>query len=215
MKDFKSALKAVKPRIRPDEPAAPAPRPAPEPDFPALFADAVPLKDDGRYHAPPRHPSPRPRTRGQQEAQMTPALELELMRQLVGWFEPREADRQFVRGGVNSGILKRLRGNHWPCSGQLDLHGCDRFQAQEVLTVFLHRARRRGNCVRIIHGKGFGSGGEPVLKPVVRAWLRHHPDVLAFCEADDSAGGSGALLVLLKRMTPSESGAEGLDPTRY
>ncbi len=181
-----------------------APPPEPEPEFRQLFADVTPLRDDGRYHAPPARPSPRPRNK-KSDAAFSVALEQELMRQLVGWFEPAECDRQFVRGGVNATTLKRLRNGHWPCSGQLDLHGLDRFQAQDALAVFIHRARRRGNCVRIIHGKGFGSGGEPVLRHVVRAWLRHHPDVLAFSEADETAGGSGALLVLLKRFTPTDT----------
>ncbi|UGA40839.1 Smr/MutS family protein [Chromobacterium haemolyticum] len=37
------------------------------------------------------------------------------------------------------------------------------------------------------------------LKRMVRAWLKHHPDVLAFCEAGETMGGAGALLVLLRR----------------
>jgi DNA-nicking Smr family endonuclease len=112
------------------------------------------------------------------------------------WFEPADSEHTFIRSGLQSATLKRLRTQHWPISAELDLHGLDRFEAQEQLSVFLHRARRHGVCVRIIHGKGISSQGEPVLKRMTRSWLSQHPDVLAFCETS----GGGALLVLLRRM---------------
>ncbi|XLM22924.1 DNA mismatch repair protein MutS, partial [Chromobacterium piscinae] len=37
-----------------------------------------------------------------------------------------------------------------------------------------------------------------MLKKLVRSWLQHHPDVLAFCEAE-TGGAAGSLLVLLRR----------------
>ena len=97
-------------RQRVDE-ERPVPPPPPEPEFRQLFADVTPLRDDGRYHAPPARPSPRPRNK-KADGGYSAALEQELMRQLVGWFEPAECDRQFVRGGVNATTLKRLRNGH-------------------------------------------------------------------------------------------------------
>jgi DNA-nicking Smr family endonuclease len=53
--------------------------------------------------------------------------------------------------------------------------------------------------VRIIHGKGLGSWNrEPVLKGKLQGWLSRHGEVLAFCQAPATQGGSGAVLVLLK-----------------
>jgi DNA-nicking Smr family endonuclease len=53
--------------------------------------------------------------------------------------------------------------------------------------------------VRVIHGKGLSSPNrEPVLKGKVRRWLAQWDDVLAYCEAQQHAGGSGAVMVLLK-----------------
>ena len=50
--------------------------------------------------------------------------------------------------------------------------------------------------MRVIHGKGLSSPNrEPVLKGKVRRWLTHWDDVLAYCEAQRHAGGSGAVLV--------------------
>jgi DNA-nicking Smr family endonuclease len=51
----------------------------------------------------------------------------------------------------------------------------------------------------VIHGKGYGSvGGEPVLRSMVHSWLVQKDEVVAFCVANKSDGGHGALIVLLK-----------------
>ena len=54
--------------------------------------------------------------------------------------------------------------------------------AENELIRFLALCRDRHiRCVRIIHGKGYGSrAGSPVLKNRLNHWLRQHPDVLAF-----------------------------------
>jgi DNA-nicking Smr family endonuclease len=55
----------------------------------------------------------------------------------------------------------------------------------------------------VIHGRGLGSaGGEPVLRSMVHSWLEQHHEVIAFCAANTSDGGHGALLVLLKSALP-------------
>ncbi|WP_234986028.1 Smr/MutS family protein [Pseudogulbenkiania subflava] len=172
--------------------------PEPEPDFRKLFCDVRPVKDGNRV--PPYTPKPSPRPRQPDRyVQLPLELEAALLAHAVGWFEPAELERNFARNGMPAATLKRLRSGHWPVVAELDLHGLDRYQAQDTLTLFLHRASTRGQCVRIIHGKGFGSQGAPVLKRMVRNWLKHHPEVLAFCEADERQGGSGALMVLLRR----------------
>lgn len=178
--------------------------PEAEPDFRALFGDVRPIKNDNRV--PPHSPKPSPHPRQpDRHASLPPELEAALLAHAVGWFEPAELDRHFARSGMPGTTLKRLRSGHWPVVAELDLHGLDRYQAQNMLALFLHRSRSRGQCVRIIHGKGFGSHGEPVLKRMVRSWLKHHPEVLAFCEADERQGGSGALMVLLRRTAPLDT----------
>jgi DNA-nicking Smr family endonuclease len=53
--------------------------------------------------------------------------------------------------------------------------------------------------VRIIHGVGYGSaGGEPVLRGMVHSWLVQTDGVVAFCVANRTDGGNGALIVLLR-----------------
>jgi len=106
----------------------------------------------------------------------------------------------YLRRGLGGDVLKKLRRGHWVTQDELDLHGLTRAQAQPLVSEFLSRCLKRGlRCVRIIHGKGLRSPNrEPVLKARIRTWLARREDVLAFCQAPASEGGSGALLVLLR-----------------
>ena len=73
-------------------------------------------------------------------------------------------------------------------------------QAQQELNEFIELVRSEGiRCVRIIHGKGYGSSNKgPVIKPLVNRWLQRRSEVLAFCSARPVDGGTGAVYVLLK-----------------
>ncbi|MFA6904008.1 MAG: Smr/MutS family protein [Gallionellaceae bacterium] len=110
------------------------------------------------------------------------------------------APTSFVRTGLNSMTLRKLRRGHWPVQDTIDLHGSTSEEARRFLLEFLHHARDNSlRCVNVIHGKGWrAEGGEGILKIRVRHWLTQHPQVLAFCEAPANAGGGGAVWVLLK-----------------
>lgn len=112
-------------------------------------------------------------------------------------FEPEQS---FLRPGLRSDTLRKLRRRFWSIQGQLDLHGHTRAQAHDALRAFLADSHQAGHrCVRIIHGKGLSSPGrEPVLKGQVRRWLQHTDLVLAYCEPAAVDGGGGAVLVLLR-----------------
>jgi DNA-nicking Smr family endonuclease len=105
------------------------------------------------------------------------------------------------RAGVPESVLRRLRRGHYACRDELDLHGMTQAEAREALTRFLADALAHGHhCVRIIHGKGLGSGHRgPVLKAAVNRWLRRHEVVRAFTSARRNDGGTGALYALLAR----------------
>lgn len=109
----------------------------------------------------------------------------------------------FVRPGVPTAALRKLRRGGWVIQGELDLHGHTGDEARVALAAFLNRCMIQDRrCVRIIHGKGYGSKNRlPVLKNKVRHWLMQREDVLAFCQARTVDGGAGAVIVLLKSST--------------
>ena len=109
-----------------------------------------------------------------------------------------EAGQTFLRRGLSSDILKKLRRGHWSVQSEIDLHGHTIFEAHDALSDFLDDARAHGyRCVRVIHGKGLTSPNrEPVLKSKVRRWLSQWDEVLAYCEAPRHGGGGGAVLIL-------------------
>jgi DNA-nicking Smr family endonuclease len=102
--------------------------------------------------------------------------------------------------GVQDSVLRRLRRGHYRIEGELDLHGLNRSGAQAAVSAFLaHSLDRDRRCVRIIHGKGNGSPNSgPVLKASLDGWLRRRREVLAFCSARATDGGTGAVYVLLR-----------------
>lgn len=114
--------------------------------------------------------------------------------------EDIDSNSVFVRPGLPRNIARRLRSGYWSVRLELDLHGYTTDAARTQLVNFLHDARLAGQrCVRIIHGKGLRSQhGEPVLKHHVRHWLMQRDEILAFAEPHSAAGGSGAVVVLLK-----------------
>lgn len=107
----------------------------------------------------------------------------------------------FHRPGIQHGVVRKLRRGHYSIDAELDLHGMTAVVARQALSEFLRRCRHHGaRCVRIIHGKGLGSvHGRPVLKQKVNGWLQQRDEVLAFCSAPRTDGGTGAVYVLLKR----------------
>ncbi len=111
-----------------------------------------------------------------------------------------EGAQTYLRQGLGTDVLTKLRRGHWVVQCELDLHRLTADGARDALADFLVDARHRGiRCVRVIHGKGLSSPNrEPVLKSRVRRWLSHWDEVLAYCEAPHYAGGSGAVVVLLR-----------------
>lgn len=107
----------------------------------------------------------------------------------------------FSRPGLQHGVLRDLRRGRFAIQGELDLHRKTSDQARLAVQVFLREAQAHNKrCVRIIHGKGYGSvDKKPVLKGKVAKWLQQLDEVLAYCSARPQDGGSGALYVLLKK----------------
>ncbi len=107
----------------------------------------------------------------------------------------------FRRPGLPEKIFRKLRRGRFSIEAEADLHGLTVAQAKLLLREFISEsALQRLGCVRVIHGKGLGSGpGGPVLKGNVQRWLMQWDEVLAFVTARTQDGGSGAVYVLLRR----------------
>ena len=156
----------------------------------ALFLEAtrdvIPLKREPK--ADTGMPPPAPRRAASMEAPVPDGLS----------DHPAFEGAEFCRPGL-SRELRKLRQGRFRPEGEIDLHGMTSEQARGTLAAFVTSASRSGiRVVRIIHGKGYGSGGEPVLRGRVRNWLAQIPAILAFCEAKPREGGSGALIALIK-----------------
>lgn len=106
---------------------------------------------------------------------------------------------QFRRVGVQDRVLRKLKRGEYRVEEICDLHGLRVDEAKQALREFLaHALAQRLRCVRIIHGKGKGSGPRgPVLKTAVNMILRKTAPVLAFISARRVDGGTGAINVLL------------------
>jgi len=107
----------------------------------------------------------------------------------------------FARPSVGRRTFRKLARGSFSVQSEIDLHGLTVAEARTVLGDFIEGSVERGDrCVRVIHGKGLGSGDRgPILKAKVDNWLRKWDPVLAFISARQVDGGTGAVYVLLKK----------------
>ncbi len=164
----------------------------------AALADVKPLAPTNR--ASLIRPKPRPvaaqRQRDDQEAL------LDTLSDNPAWEQGLETGEEllFRRDGLSQLHIRKLRRGHWKIQDHLDLHGHTAAEARMLTAAFLAHALRNGlRCVRIVHGKGLSSPNrEPVLKKKLSGWLAQRDEVLAYCQAPQTEGGGGAVLVLLR-----------------
>jgi DNA-nicking Smr family endonuclease len=166
-----------------------------------LFQEAVkgarPVKVNRVLH-PQKKPKPIPKKLYEDERQVLrdslsdgyiPAYEMESGEELL-----------YLREGQSPVILSKLRRGHWVVQAHIDLHGLISDEARLYVAEFISDCKKKGiRCVRIVHGKGLGSRNkEPVLKHKLRNWLMQKDEVIAYAQAKQNDGGSGAVIVLLK-----------------
>lgn len=163
-----------------------------------LLGDVTPLPRANRAHG---H-KPRPGPVAAQRVRNERAVLDESLTDTDPWelgFETGD-ELNFLRPGLPTDTLRKLRRGHWKLQAEIDLHGLIVAEARPALVEFLNECLRDGlRCIRIIHGKGLGSKNrEPVLKRKVAHWLTQRDEILAFCQARRTEGGGGAAVVLLK-----------------
>lgn len=174
-------------------------------DDAALFKDAVgdvsPLKKKkhsaNRHHPQPARPSAKAVQRRRDERA---ALRESLDEVPAGADVETGEELSYRREGVDHKVFRKMRSGRISVREEIDLHNLRRDEARACLHDFIRACHEKGlRCVRVVHGKGLGSGpGGPVLKHGVNNWLRSWDEVLAFCSAPPHDGGTGAVYVLLK-----------------
>ncbi len=166
--------------------------------FRASMADVIPLGRAGKVEHTRPLPGPIPTQRLLDDRETL----RDSLSDHLPWDPATETgdELSYTRNGIGMQTLRKLRRGHWVTQAELDLHGLSVLEARELLVGFLNLCARRGlRCVRIIHGKGLRSKNrEPVLKQKVGRWLMQRDEILAFCQARQVDGGSGAVMVLLK-----------------
>jgi DNA-nicking Smr family endonuclease len=201
--ELKRARPAPKTPSPGDLSAPPLRQASAQPDDTALFRDAVrdaqPLQAvPGIEHRPRATAAPRRVPRDTAAPPPAPPGTASGAAARAGF----DADTH-AKPGVGPDVLRKLRRLEWPVEAELSVRGMTQDEAWGALRTFLSECAAHGaRCVRVIHGKGMQSPGRmPVLKGRMRAWLAQDADVRAFTEAPPAAGGSGALIVLLKGRT--------------
>lgn len=165
--------------------------------FQEAVKDARPIKTNRVVH-PTKKPKPVPKQFMRDERQalvdslsdhFIPAHELESGEELL-----------YLRDGQSPIVLNKLRRGKWVIQAHIDLHGLISDEARAYVSEFISDCKKKSiRCVRIVHGKGLGSRNkEPILKNKLRGWLMQKDEVIAYAQAKQQDGGSGAVVVLLK-----------------
>ena len=165
--------------------------------FREAVADVKPLKVQAKVNDKPK-PPPYPHQRIADEEKVIEELAGHLSDE---WQELSGDELNYARDGVSRQIMRRLRNGRYIIEAELDLHGLRRDQAKQELVWFIRECQLNAlRCVRIIHGKGQRSPNKkPVLKTKTAGWLKQMDEILAYCTAPKTDGGTGALYVLLKK----------------
>ncbi len=176
----------------------PLPRNPGDVDFRAAMEGVVPLGPPSRVEAHRPRPAPIPFQRLRDEREVLAESLLTPAHPDAGTGTGEEL--AYVRPGVPTSVLRKLRRGHWVMQDELDLHGMTSVEARMEVSAFLAECTQRGvRCVRIIHGKGLRSRNRmPVLKRKLGHWLMLRDAELGYCEARPADGGSGAVVVLLR-----------------
>lgn len=165
--------------------------------FRKAVSGAKPLRAEDRVGEATKKPRPKARfSRADERAALQESLEAD-----IDDLQSHSGDGlRFHRPHVGKRTLRKLSRGGFSVQAEIDLHGMTVAEAKPRLTDFIDGCVRDGKlCVRVVHGKGLGSGGRgPVLKQKVDRWLRRWDSVLAFVSTRQVDGGTGAIYVLLR-----------------
>ncbi len=167
-------------------------------EFRRAVSDAKPLRGEERVQHDNAKPAPRARfARADERKALAESLEDDIDTLHHGYGDAL----RFHRPSVGRRTMRKLARGGFSVQAEIDLHGMTVDEARPRLADFISYSAMQGNlCVRVVHGKGLGSGDRgPVLKNAVNRWLRKWDSVLAFVSTRQVDGGTGAIYVLLQR----------------
>jgi DNA-nicking Smr family endonuclease len=108
-------------------------------------------------------------------------------------------DDSYFNSGLQVKLQRKIRQGAIRPEASIDLHGYRQTQALPELEEFMSQVlQRRCRMILIIHGQGYRSQTEAVLKPLVQRWLSEQSEVLAWCPAQPRDGAAGASYVYLR-----------------
>ena len=165
--------------------------------FRRAMSGAKPIKTELRVPAAGKKPRPKAKfAHADESAALKDSLEADFDELDTGSGD----SLRFHRQHVGKRTMRKLARGNYAVQDEIDLHGMTVEEARPRLADFIeHSARSGKTCVRVVHGKGLGSGDRgPVLKPSVNRWLRKWQYVLAFVSTRQVDGGTGAIYVLLQ-----------------
>lgn len=159
---------------------------------------AKPIKSGPRVPEPKKKPPPKARfSKADEEKALQESLEAD-----IDTIESANHENmRYHRPHVGKRTMRKLARGKFAVQAEIDLHGMTVAEAKPRLADFIdYSVKQNHMCVRIVHGKGLGSGNRgPVLKNAVSRWLRKWNAVLAFVSARQVDGGTGAVYVLLQQ----------------
>jgi DNA-nicking Smr family endonuclease len=167
--------------------------------FREAMRDVKPITARARVPAAKRKPPARARFTAADRAMVL----VESLQGVEGEITDSGDEISFRRVGVQERVLKNLKRGEYRVEEVCDLHGLRVDEAKVAVREFLADSLAHHlSCVRIIHGKGKGSGPRgPVIKTAVNMILRKTAPVLAFTSARRVDGGTGAINVLLSNQS--------------
>lgn len=120
------------------------------------------------------------------------------------WIETDiESEMRFRKDGVSPKILRKLVQGDFSPEASIDLHGLTASQARDALQEFLYFALKQNLfCIKIVHGQGHSSQGDPIIRGLIARWLPLQADILAFANPPQRYGGRGVTLCILKSQDP-------------
>lgn len=111
------------------------------------------------------------------------------------------AAEAYFDAGLQRKMKARIRSGAIQIDDRIDLHGLRGAEAAKALSDFLILATaRQYRMLLVIHGQGYGSEQQAVLKPMVQRHLAQRKDILAWCPAQPQDGAGGATYVYLKKI---------------